>query len=196
MSTDDDSPPRQIHLTIPPRLYIVPGAALLVGSCIGIVRGSRRASLRFLAENAHRPPTTIRGWYLYNKTKNYKVLLGGLKAGGADASRLAATAFGWVSVEEGLERAGFGDFREVGAGVGTAGVFSAVCEWRRYVGMQDDALMCLIRPITIEGHWADFGVRVDDREHDVAVEVGARPIAGTEGRARRGHASTEGGKCR
>jgi hypothetical protein len=45
--------------------------------------------------------------------------------------------------------------------------------------------MGLTRPITIEGHRADFGVRDDDREYDVAVEVGTKPIAGTEGRARK-----------
>jgi len=116
-----------IRLTIPPRFYLVPGAALVVGSVIGIARGSRAASLRFLAENVHRPPTTVQGWYFYNKTKNYRVLYGGLKGAGAEASRLVAISLGYVGMEEGLSRIGWGEFREVGAAVGTAGVFSAVC---------------------------------------------------------------------
>jgi hypothetical protein len=117
-----------IHLTIPPRFYLVPGAAVIAGTAIGLMRGSQMASLRFLAENVHRPPTTVQGWYFYNKTKNYKVLLGGLKGAGAEASKLAVVALGWVSIEEGLERVGWGQAKEVGAAVGTAGMFSAVCE--------------------------------------------------------------------
>ncbi|KAF8639890.1 hypothetical protein AX17_001142 [Amanita inopinata Kibby_2008] len=113
-----------IHLNVPPRFYLVPGAALIVGSAIGLVRGARAASLRFLAENVHRPPTTVQGWYFYNKTKNYKVMLGGLKGAGSEAGKLAVVALGWVGIEEGLERMGWGQLREVGAAVGTAGVFS------------------------------------------------------------------------
>ncbi|KAG5654477.1 hypothetical protein H0H81_001976 [Sphagnurus paluster] len=124
---DIDAPKKNvIRLEIPPRFYLVPGAAIIVGSVIGLVRGSRAASLRFLAENVHRPPTTVQGWYFYNKTKNYKVLFGGLKGAGLEASRLAAVAFGWVGIEEGLERVGWGQFSEVGAALGTAGMFSAV----------------------------------------------------------------------
>ncbi|KAF8232464.1 hypothetical protein L208DRAFT_1397449 [Tricholoma matsutake] len=115
-----------IHLTIPPRFYLVPGAAVILGTAIGLMRGSQTASLRFLAENVHRPPTTVQGWYFYNKTKNYKVLLGGLKSAGAEASKLGIMALGWVSIEEGLERMGWGQGKEVGAAVITSGIFSAV----------------------------------------------------------------------
>ncbi|KAG6833790.1 hypothetical protein H0H87_001222 [Tephrocybe sp. NHM501043] len=114
-----------IHVNIPPRFYLVPGAAFIAGTTIGLMRGSRAASLRFLAENAHRPPTTVQGWYFYNKTKNYKVIFGGLKAAAAEASKLSAVALGWVGIEEGLDRMGWGQFSEVGAGVGTAGNTSA-----------------------------------------------------------------------
>ncbi|KAG6855071.1 hypothetical protein C0991_006000 [Blastosporella zonata] len=115
-----------IKINIPPRFYLVPGAAFMVGTTIGLMRGSRDASLRFLAENAHRPPTTVQGWYFYNKTKNYKVIYGGMKGAAAEASKLSAVALGWVGIEEGLERVGWGQFSEVGAGLGTAGMFSAV----------------------------------------------------------------------
>ncbi|KAF8076148.1 hypothetical protein FPV67DRAFT_399857 [Lyophyllum atratum] len=115
-----------IRINISPRFYLVPGAAFIVGSAIGIVRGSRQASLRFLAENVHRPPTTVQGWYFYNKTKNYKVLLGGLKGAGVEASKLTLIALGWVGIEEGLQRVGWGHFSEIGAALGTAGMFSAV----------------------------------------------------------------------
>ena len=124
---DDDDRPTAIRINIPSRYYILPGAAIIVGTTIGLFRGSRTASLRFLAENAHRPPTTVQGWYFYNKTKNYRVILGGLKEAGADAFKLGTTASGWVAIEEGCNRVGLDDFAEVAAGVGTAGVFSAVC---------------------------------------------------------------------
>lgn len=49
-------------LHIPPRLLVLPPAALGLGLVIGMSRGGSRARLRFLAENAHRLPTTIQGW--------------------------------------------------------------------------------------------------------------------------------------
>ena len=128
---DDDRPqPRQIRLTIPQRFYLLPGAAVVLGAALGFVRGSRRASLRFLAENVHRPPTTVQGWYFYNKTKNYRMMLAGLREAGADALRLGAAAAGWVCLEEGVARLGGAaePFKEVVAGVGTAGIFSLACE--------------------------------------------------------------------
>jgi hypothetical protein len=103
---------------------------MCIGTAIGLVRGSRAAALRFLAENAHRPPTTVRGWYFYNKTKNYKMMLGGLSKAGTDAAKLGFTALAWVTFEEGLNHVGWGDIGEIGAGIGTAGVFAGVCKWR------------------------------------------------------------------
>lgn len=55
-------PPDRIELTIPHNLLVLPASAALVGLVIGMSRGGSRARLRFLAENAHRPPTTIQGW--------------------------------------------------------------------------------------------------------------------------------------
>ena len=119
-----------IHIDIPPRLYQVPGAALAVGTVIGAVRGSRKEGLRFLAENAHRAPTTLQGWYFYNKTKNYKKILGGLREGGRQGLKLSATALGWVTIEESIRRFGHGleEAAEVGAGVGTGALFGLVCK--------------------------------------------------------------------
>jgi hypothetical protein len=117
-----------IHISIPPRLYQVPGAALVVGTVIGAVRGSRKEGLRFLAENAHRAPTTLQGWYFYNKTKNYRKILGGLREGGRQGLKLSAPAMGWVTIEESIRRAGLGEAAEVGAGVATGAIFGLVCE--------------------------------------------------------------------
>jgi hypothetical protein len=126
----EDGPikPEPIRIFINPHFYQVPGAAILVGTAIGLVRGSRRAGLQFLAENAHRPPKTLQGWYFYKKTKNYKMILGGLQEAGKHATRLGLTAIGWVGAEEALTKVGWGDVSELGAGLFTAGTFSAVCE--------------------------------------------------------------------
>jgi len=132
-TNDEDGPPKlePIHIYINPRFYQLPGAALLVGTLVGLTRGSRLAGLQFQAENAHRPPTTLRGWYFYKTTKNYRMMLGGLQEAGKHASKLGLTAVGWVGAEEALTRAGWGDISEVGAGLFTAGMFSAACEFGR-----------------------------------------------------------------
>lgn len=53
-----------VHL--PRRLLILPPTALLLGAFIGVSRGGTRARLRFLAENAHRQPTTVQGWVSFS----------------------------------------------------------------------------------------------------------------------------------
>ncbi|KAF5333593.1 hypothetical protein D9611_002196 [Ephemerocybe angulata] len=117
---------QSIHLTIPPRMYQIPAMAVAVGSAIGIMRGGRAAGLRFLAENAHRPPRTVQGWYFYKKTKNYRVMLGALQGAAKEAGRLGAITGGYVLLEEGIKRTGFGPWAEVGAGAGTGLLFGAV----------------------------------------------------------------------
>jgi hypothetical protein len=125
-ATDDTT--QRIVLNIPPRYLTLVGGAVSIGAFLGMMRGSRVASLRFLAENAHRAPRTVRGWYLYHKTKNYRIMLGALKGGAREALKLGGLMLGWVAIEEGLERGGCGDVKEIGAGVGTAGAFSLLCK--------------------------------------------------------------------
>ena len=70
-----------------------------VAGCLGFVVGShRRGQLRrfqFLAENAHRLPTTSNGWYFYHKKRNYVVALAGMKGGLYTGAQVAfwATTF-------------------------------------------------------------------------------------------------------
>ncbi|PWN28292.1 hypothetical protein BDZ90DRAFT_231286 [Jaminaea rosea] len=68
----------------------IPFASFSLGFFSGLITQSNRAGLVFMAENAHRRPDTVQGWYFYNKTKNYRVLLAGLKGGFALGTRLAA----------------------------------------------------------------------------------------------------------
>lgn len=124
-----------IRLYIPQRYLVVPGTAGVVGLSLGLMRGGRQASLQYLAENAHRQPRTVEGWYFYKKTKNYRVICGALKEGGREASRLGAIGLVWAGLEDGFERLAMRSKvemiekgKEVGAGVGTGLVFGAVCE--------------------------------------------------------------------
>lgn len=135
--TTDDGPsegPYDVTPILHSRYFILPASAAIMGTLIGAVRGSRRASLRFLAENAHRPPTTVQGWYFYNKTKNYRRMAAGLQGGGLNAMKLGVAALVWVGLEDGLERCGqpWAEARELGAGVGTASVFAAACKLCRW----------------------------------------------------------------
>lgn len=115
-----------IRLHIPQRYLVLPSIAALTGLSIGALRGARTASWRFLAENAHHPPTTVRGWYFYKKTKNYRVMMEALREGGKSATKLGIAVLGYAALEDGMERVGLEDVREVGAAVGTAVLFSAI----------------------------------------------------------------------
>lgn len=58
-----------------------------------------------MAENAHRRPETVQGWYFYNKTKNYKVLLSGIKSGISTGLRLGGWTGLWVLADAGALQA-------------------------------------------------------------------------------------------
>ncbi|KAG9101024.1 hypothetical protein FRC06_003451 [Ceratobasidium sp. 370] len=140
-------PDGKIRVNVPQRYYLVPCACATAGVVLGIARGARQASLRFLAENAHRRPTTVQGWYFYKKTKNYRVMWGALKGGGAVGAKMAAFGVLWVGLEQGAmaigDRAGMGwlgEGREVIAGVGSAGMVLTGYRlprpmWRQVIGL-------------------------------------------------------------
>ena len=94
-----------------PTLLLVPVCASTFGFVSGLLTSSQKASLQFLAENAHRQPSTLQGWYFYNKTKNYRVALAGLKGGLSTAARLGGWTAGFVAVQEAAS---------IGLGVGEA----------------------------------------------------------------------------
>ncbi|OZJ01816.1 hypothetical protein BZG36_04815, partial [Bifiguratus adelaidae] len=75
----------------------------IVGSLWGFVAGSyiggRQSGLQYLAENAHRLPRTVQGWYFYHKTKNYKVMYGGIKRGARYAGQTGAVVMAYATLE-------------------------------------------------------------------------------------------------
>ncbi|GAA5902091.1 hypothetical protein JCM6882_006699 [Rhodosporidiobolus microsporus] len=85
---------------------VIPVSAFVFGFTSGLVSSSKLASKQFLAENAHRLPTTVQGWYFYQKTKNYRVLYSGLKGGFRTGVRLGAWTTAFVMLQDGLDTAG------------------------------------------------------------------------------------------
>lgn len=84
-------------------LLLIPTSAFLFGFVSGLVTSSRLSGRQFLAENAHRLPTTVQGWYFYTKTKNYRVMHGGIKGGLKTGGRLGAWTLAFIGLEEGIE---------------------------------------------------------------------------------------------
>jgi hypothetical protein len=50
-------------------MQAIPVTGFTLGFCTGLYQAAKRSSLVFMAENAHRRPDTVQGWYFYNKTK-------------------------------------------------------------------------------------------------------------------------------
>lgn len=140
MSAEADHPAAARH----DHYYQLPGFASTVGLTIGLFRGSRRAGLQYLAENAHHPPRTVKGWYVYRQAKNNRMILGGLRQGVRDGLRLGVLGAAWVAAEEALDRVGLGNFREVGAGLAVSGAVAAVYRLpiRRIVGLGAAGGLC------------------------------------------------------
>jgi hypothetical protein len=71
----------RLSLPAPLRILIATSASFVLGASLGVSHGSKTAGLVFRAENAHRLPATPTGWYLYHKSKNYHMAMGGVKEG-------------------------------------------------------------------------------------------------------------------
>lgn len=116
------------RLSIPfgARLPIATSLSFVSGMALGITHGSQMAGLRFRAENAHRLPETTTGWYLYHKTKNYQMALGGVKEGMKMGAKLSFWVAGFFGIEEIFDQwRGTKDFVNTTiASLAVAGVFS------------------------------------------------------------------------
>ncbi|KAL2912633.1 hypothetical protein HK105_207849 [Polyrhizophydium stewartii] len=96
------------------------------GIMIGAVKGAKRRSVQFLAENAHRLPTTVGGWYFYHRHKQMAMI----HTAGVEAMRQAghfALLSGLFAVSELAVDSAIGQesfLNAAGAGAITAGLFS------------------------------------------------------------------------
>lgn len=108
------------------RLPLTTGIAFLAGASLGVAHGSQTTGLRFRAEHAHRLPTTPTGWYLYHKSKNYHMAMGGVKEGMKMGAKIGFWTAGFFSIEDMFDRyRGTKDFvNTILASLSVAGVFS------------------------------------------------------------------------
>ncbi|RMZ86356.1 hypothetical protein DV736_g6416, partial [Chaetothyriales sp. CBS 134916] len=78
--------------------------AFVAGMGLGGTRGGQLHADRYRAENAHRYPTTQAGWYLYQRSKNYHMMLGICSAGVRSGAVLSLWAAGFMATEEGIDQ--------------------------------------------------------------------------------------------
>ena len=114
-----------------PAVIRIPGAVVIgfgIGAFLGAAHGGKMAALRFRAENAHRLPTSTKGWYLYHKSKNYHAMLQGLREAGKMGSKIGFWVGGFFYLENMIDmsRGGRKDFLSTTlSGLTVAGTFSA-----------------------------------------------------------------------
>ena len=122
-------PTHENRLSIPFRLRFpaATAGAFVTGLSLGLSHGSKTAGLRFRAENSHRFPTTPTGWYLYHKSKNYHMMLGGIKEGMKMGTKVAFWGGSFFLIEEAVDytRKTKDFLSTIVAGLSIAGGFSA-----------------------------------------------------------------------
>lgn len=94
----------RLSIYLPHRLWLSLFIGASSGFLIGSIKGSQDNGLRFRAENAHRLPTSQTGWYLYHKSKNYNMALGGIVEGLKQARMFAFWTGLFFVLEEGVDR--------------------------------------------------------------------------------------------
>jgi hypothetical protein len=124
----------RLSLSYEARLELAITSSMLAGGAMGLSHGGRIAGLRFRAENAHRLPTSEKGWYFYHKSKNYQTLLGGTKEGAKMGVKLGIWVGAFVTMEQAVDQyRGAGKRKDflssMTAGLGTSGLFSL---WSRF----------------------------------------------------------------
>ncbi|KAI9311538.1 hypothetical protein BX666DRAFT_938931 [Dichotomocladium elegans] len=120
-------------MSVKARLALMTGVSGFWGFSIGSFLGGRQAGLQYLAENAHRLPTTVQGWYFYHKTKNYRMMLGGIKRGMVYAGRTGGLCLMYGTAEALLDKVrGEEDVaNSIAAGILSGALFSTITKLTR-----------------------------------------------------------------
>ncbi|KAL3450607.1 hypothetical protein BJX65DRAFT_247592 [Aspergillus insuetus] len=139
---ESEAPPR-LGMEVGQRLPLTALSAFSAGMAIGSSYGSKTASYRFRAENAHRFPTTSTGWFQYHKTKNYVAIVGGVKNGMKLGFKLGAGALAFCLFEETVDYARHDrrDFLStVTAGLSFSGIYSLLARHDVYTAARTTKL--------------------------------------------------------
>ncbi|KAI8875172.1 hypothetical protein K501DRAFT_138264, partial [Backusella circina FSU 941] len=115
------------------RVFLISSMGAFWGFSMGAFLGAKHSGLQYLAENAHRLPTTVQGWYFYHKTKNYRMMLGGVQRGLRFATKTGGVCLMYGAIEAGLDEVrGEADvFNSVVAGMTTGTLFSVLTKLTR-----------------------------------------------------------------
>jgi hypothetical protein len=73
---------------------------MLIGFASGATTAGKLAGYQFMVENLHRLPQTRANWFFFQKTKNYKIILGGLKGGLKTGAKLGAWTAAFCTLKE------------------------------------------------------------------------------------------------
>ncbi|KAL5596539.1 hypothetical protein BROUX41_006765 [Berkeleyomyces rouxiae] len=113
------------------RLLAAGSTSFATGALLGMAQGGRMAQLRFRAEHAHKTPSTMTGWYLYHKSKNYHAAQGAIVEGVRMGARLGVWTTAMFALEQTVDRyRGRRDLvSTVLASLSVAGLFSL---WNRF----------------------------------------------------------------
>lgn len=85
------------------RLFIIGGVTTVYSIFDGFYRGFNDAALVYLAENSHRLPRTVGGWYFYHKRKNYVCIKNGLVQAGKFTLKLSGSVLLYFTLEAMLD---------------------------------------------------------------------------------------------
>lgn len=94
----DRTNPR-LHLLPEERVQLASFLAFSYGLIQGVVKGSKRASIRYLVENAHRLPKTKGTWYFFHKRKNAVLLKDGINLGIKTGLKFGIVGLSFTSIE-------------------------------------------------------------------------------------------------
>ncbi|KAF9096041.1 hypothetical protein BGX23_012064 [Mortierella sp. AD031] len=110
------------------RILLITASASFWGFMLGGVIGSRQSGMQYLAENAHRLPKNMQGWYFYHKRKNYRMIWGALRKGVVYSGKTGAMVglFEVLEASADFYRGGADLFNSMMAGVASGAFFSAV----------------------------------------------------------------------
>ncbi|KAK7203930.1 hypothetical protein BZA70DRAFT_291012 [Myxozyma melibiosi] len=107
----------------------IPGlliSSLFITIPLGAYRGANLSGLQFLAENSHRLPGNVQGWYFYHKRKNYVMMFNAMKMSFSFTVQGLAFTAGLFGIEAALDTArGQVDFLNTTAGAGFVGYLYA-----------------------------------------------------------------------
>ncbi|GMM32206.1 hypothetical protein DAMA08_049510 [Martiniozyma asiatica (nom. inval.)] len=93
----------RLSLPAPARIALFSLAASSMGAFGGMVHGWSQASLKYLAANAHRLPTSYNGWFFYHKRKTYYCTKNAMSLAFSTGARLGFWIGGIFSLEAGLD---------------------------------------------------------------------------------------------